>query len=243
MKGAWIRRFRPAPDAAACLVCFPHAGGAATSYVPLFRAMSSEVDVLAVQYPGRQDRIAEACFDDISALADRIADELVPWTRRPVGFFGHSMGAAVAFEVALRLQRSGVSPLGLVVSGRRAPSAYRHQRLHLASDADLVAELTRLSPANATVFADETLRRMILPTIRSDYRAIERYRNLSGELLRCPITALAAEDDPVTDVDEVEIWVRHTLADFRMRVFRGGHFFLDDNADAVRAEIRRHLVA
>src|SRR3954451_24407618 len=50
---AWLRNFHPAPAAPVRLVCFPHAGGAATYYHPLSRALADEADVLAVQYPGR----------------------------------------------------------------------------------------------------------------------------------------------------------------------------------------------
>ncbi|MFG1876160.1 thioesterase II family protein [Sphaerisporangium sp. NPDC049003] len=243
MRSAWIRRFHPAPEAPVRLVCFPHAGGAATYYHSLSQAMSPDADVLAIQYPGRQDRLGEPCIEDIPTLADRLVDELVPWSDRPLVLLGHSMGAAVAFEVALRLERRGVVPLGLFASGRRAPSLRRDQRVHLATDAELVAELKKLNAANAEVFADETLLRMVLPTIRSDYRAIERYHNPSALPLRCPIVALTGDADPVADVADVELWARHTSASFRMRVFRGGHFFLDDHADAVRQEIRDHIAA
>ena len=62
---AWVRRFHPAPHARTRLICFPHAGGSATFYFPVSRAMSPAVDVLAIQYPGRQDRRGEACIDDL----------------------------------------------------------------------------------------------------------------------------------------------------------------------------------
>lgn len=243
MRSAWIRRFHPAPNAPVRLVCFPHAGGAATYYYPFSQAMSPEADVLAIQYPGRQDRLDESCIEDVPTLADRLVDELVPWSDRPLVLFGHSMGAAVAFEVALRLEQRGVVPLGLFASGRRAPSLHRYERMHLATDAELVAELMELNAANVEVFADETLLRMVLPTIRSDYRAIERYHNPSALPLRCPIIALTGDADPVADVGDVELWARHTSASFRIRVFRGGHFFLDDHADAVRKEICDHVAA
>lgn len=52
-RSAWTRRFQPAPEAPVPLVCFPHAGGAATYYHPLSQAMSPDVDMPAVQYPGQ----------------------------------------------------------------------------------------------------------------------------------------------------------------------------------------------
>ncbi|THJ25625.1 thioesterase, partial [Candidatus Frankia alpina] len=34
----WLRRFHPGPRDAPRLVCFPHAGGAASSYLPMSKA-------------------------------------------------------------------------------------------------------------------------------------------------------------------------------------------------------------
>ncbi|MEE1754632.1 thioesterase II family protein [Streptomyces sp. SP18CS02] len=243
MSSGWIRRFHPAPEAGTRLVCFPHAGGSATFYFPVSRAVSPGVDVLAVQYPGRQDRLNEPCVDDIPTLADRITEELVGWADRPLTLFGHSMGATIAFEVARRLEARGIVPLGLFASGRRAPSSHRDERVHLRDDDGLVRELQRLSGTDAEVLADEAILRMVLPAMRSDYRAVETYRYTAGPPLNCPVTALTADDDPLVDVAEAEAWAQHTVAPFRIRVFTGGHFFVTAHAESVMREITGHIEA
>lgn len=103
--GLWIRRFHPRPDGDVRLVCLPHAGGSASFFFPVSQAMPPSVDVLCVQYPGRQDRRAEPVIDSIPDLADQVFAALLPWADRPLAFFGHSMGATLAFEVARRLER------------------------------------------------------------------------------------------------------------------------------------------
>jgi surfactin synthase thioesterase subunit len=45
----------------------------------------------------------------------------------------------------------------------------------------------------------------------------------------------------VAELDEVALWERHTSASFRMRVFAGGHFFVDDHLPAITREIREHI--
>ncbi|MFD3827219.1 thioesterase II family protein [Streptomyces sp. NPDC058625] len=243
MSSGWIRRFHPAPEADTRLVCFPHAGGSATFYFPVSRAVSPGVDVLAVQYPGRQDRMYEPHVDDIPTLADRITEELVHWADRPLTLFGHSMGATIAFEVARRLEARGTVPLGLFASGRRAPSRHRGEQVHLLDDDGLIRELRRLSGTDAEVLDDEAILRMVLPAMRSDYRAVETYRYEPGPPLNCPVIALTADDDPLVDVAEARAWAQHTVAPFRIRIFTGGHFFVSAHAESVVGEITRHIEA
>ncbi|GAB2792033.1 alpha/beta fold hydrolase [Streptomyces chlorus] len=237
----WVRRYHPAPQAPARLVCFPHAGGSATFYFPVSRALSPSVDVLAIQYPGRQDRHTEPCVDDMAMLADLVTDELGPWLDRPVALFGHSMGATLAYEVARRLEAAGTTLLGLFASGRGAPSRQRDERAHLATDDRLLAELRKLSGTEARMLDDQELVRMILPAVRSDYRAVETYRHRPGPPLRCPVLALVGDADPKATIDEVRSWAEHTTGPFALRVFPGGHFYLNDQAPAVLAALSSHI--
>ncbi|MEV6237085.1 alpha/beta fold hydrolase [Lentzea sp. NPDC051838] len=224
----WFRRFAEAPPGAPRLVCFPHAGGAASWYQPFAQYFSGRCELVAVQYPGRQDRRSEALIDDVRTLADQISGLLT--CDRPLHLFGHSMGAMIAFEVALR-----VAPDHLFVSGRRAPQIVRDDRVHQRDDAGLIAEVRRLAGTNARVFDDEELARMVLPAIRADYRAAETYRYRPGPLLSCPLTALTGDADPKAAVDEVALWRERTAGPFSLNVFSGGHFFLSDNRSAVAA--------
>jgi surfactin synthase thioesterase subunit len=238
---AWIRRFHPAPDAAHRLVCFPHAGGSASFYFPVARALAPDVDVLAIQYPGRQDRRHEPCVDSVHGLADALTEELRGWFDRPVTFFGHSMGASVAFETARRLQARGTVLHGLFASGRRAPSAVRDERVHLLDDDGLIDDITRLSGTDTQVLGDPEILRMILPSIRADYRAAETYRYTPGPTLSCPLLALTGDDDPQVTPAEARAWGEHTSGAFEMKVFPGGHFYLNSQAAQVMAALRAHM--
>lgn len=236
----WLRQFHPAPDAPVRLVCFPHAGGSATFYHPVSAALASDCDVAALQYPGRQDRRMEPNVDDIGVLADRIAPVVAPLFDRPVVFFGHSMGAIIAFEVARRLREEGHTPAMLFASGRRAPSTRRVETVHQRDDDGIVAEMKAMSGTDAQVLGDEELLRMVLPAIRSDYRAIETYGPVDATV-DCPITALVGDADPKTTVPEADAWRAHTTAAFRIQEFRGGHFYLSSRAAEVIAVVREAL--
>jgi pyochelin biosynthesis protein PchC len=204
------------------------------------RALGDEVEVLAVQYPGRQDRRREPLVPDIATLAARVAEALRPWHETgPLAFFGHSMGAIVAFETARRLERAGGNgPVLLFASGRRAPGHTVHETVHQRDDAGLIAELRRLSGTDASLFADDELLRAVLPAIRGDYRAIETYRADPGAVVACPVVAMVGDSDPRVSVADAARWAEHTTGGFSRHVFPGGHFYLTGQAPAVTARVR-----
>jgi pyochelin biosynthesis protein PchC len=240
---AWINRFHPAPAGAPRLVCFPHAGGSSSFFHPVSRALHPDVDVLALQYPGRQDRRLEEPVRDIHTLAGLVAEVLRPWSCEPLAFFGHSMGAILAYEVALRLQERGSGPAVLFASGRRAPSTRRVENVHKRDDDGVVRELKKLAGTEAALLADEELLRMILPAIRADYTAIETYAPRPGRPpLTCPVTVLVGDSDPQVTAAEAQAWRDHTTGAFDVRTFTGGHFYLTAHQRAVIALIRERLI-
>ncbi|MFF3662132.1 thioesterase II family protein [Streptomyces olivochromogenes] len=240
----WVRRFTPCPPSAPRLICFPHVGGAASAYLALSRALAPHVEVLALQYPARQDRRHEPHPGSVPGLADGVAGALsTVLDDRPYAFFGHSMGALLAFETARRTAAAGVrGPVRLFASARRAPSVPRAEAVHLRDDAGLLAEIRRLSGTDRQVLEDEELLALALPTIRADYRAVETYRYVPAAPLDCPVTVFAGDRDTETDTpDLVAEWAGLTTADTDLRVFAGGHFYLDGRAEEVAAEITGRL--
>lgn len=239
----WIRRFHPDPQSKVRLVCFPHAGGSASFYFSASRALQGDVELLAVQYPGREDRRAEPCAASITELVDCIFEVLHHVSGPPLALFGHSMGAVVAFEVARRIEREmGAAAVRLFVSGRRAPSCHRGEYVHLQDDQGLLAEVRTLNGTNARVLGDEEIMRMSLPALRGDYRAIESYRGQKGAQVSCPISMLVGESDPRVTVDEALAWRTHTSAGFDSHIFSGGHFYLGERQSQVLELIRDRLV-
>ncbi|WP_189213986.1 thioesterase II family protein [Actinokineospora fastidiosa] len=234
----WIRRFHRSPRARARLLALPHAGGGASYYFPLSRDLAPDIEVLAVQYPGRQDRRDEPCVETVEDLADLLVDIVEPWADLPLALFGHSMGASVAFEVAVRLRECGVIPACLVASGRRAPSAPRDERVHQRDDAGLLDEIRTLDGTQGPLLSDPEIVAMVLPAIRSDYRAAETYRFTPGTpRLDCPIHVLIGDSDPKVSRPEADRWAEHTTAACTVEEFPGGHFYLADHQAAVNARI------
>jgi len=238
----WLRRLGPVADPRIRLVCFPHAGGTAAFFRPWRDHLLADVELYAVQYPGRLDRIGDACVDDMDPMADAVARALQPLLDRPVALFGHSLGAIIAYEVARRISaRSPRSLARLFVSGRTAPGRQRPGTLHLAEDDALWRDVERLGGTRPEVLADPVMRRMFLPALRSDYRLSELYTPGPGPVLECPVTVLLGDRDSEVDPAEAASWADVTRADFSIRTFAGGHFYLTSRLPEVVGDIMRRL--
>lgn len=242
----WFRCFTAAPEAPVQLVCLPHAGGSATAYHALSIALAPTAEVLAVQYPGRQDRRSEKCLESIPELADGVLRALADRAdERPVALFGHSMGATLAYEIARRLEQDADTrdPVALLVSGRQAPHLRHGAEIDLSDDLSILREVQLLDPA-AVALNDPDLRELVMPALRGDYRASGTHVHVPGPPLRCPIAALTGDADPVAPVEGVEGWRAYTRGAFELHVFDGGHFYLNNaRSEKVHGVVRDHLTA
>jgi surfactin synthase thioesterase subunit len=214
------------------LVCFPHAGGTANYYRNWAQAFPGFAELLVVQYPGREDRLGDALIDDMRELADAVAEDVLAKVRGPVALFGHSMGSLVAFEVAVRMRAAGREPTHLAASGQHAPGLRRPTSLHLASDDELLADITELGGTSDELRRFPELLEMVLPVVRNDYKVIETYRPTSSTL-SCPVTGLHSVGDRDVGAEGVQRWRERTTGDFARHVFPGDHFYVNDHRDAL----------
>jgi len=205
--------------------------------------MASSVEVCPVQLPGRGNRIREAPFRQMTPLVESLAEGLSPYLEGPFAFFGHSLGAIVGFELALKLQREGRrSPLHLFVSGRRAPNIPRqHPITYNLPDEGFVEELKRLNGTPKEVLEHSELMQLMLPVLKADFEISETYEH-SGEPLRgCPITAFGGKQDEDVPQDFLEAWQEHTTGPFKHRMLPGDHFFLHASEQLLLAAINQEL--
>ena len=167
----WIVRPSPRPSAALRLVCFPRAGGGISSFRRWPEEAHPSLEIALFQSPGREIRLREQPLGSMPTLAAAAADALTPLLDRPCAFFGHSLGAKVAFETARELRRRGLSqPTGLFVAASAGPAVpWSHSPLHALSDADLLRNISeRYGGVPQEILADQELCALLVPGLRAD---------------------------------------------------------------------------
>lgn len=231
----FLRFFSPPSASQPLLVCLPYAGGSASAFRAWATLFDTQIAVAAVQYPGREDRFTEATIDDMSRLLATLMTELQrDIATRPYALLGHSMGGAIAHELAVQLEALGMPPRHLFISGRHPPRYHpRDSAVHRSSDSDILAELRRLNPRNNALVESPELAALLVPIIRSDYRLIENYRPHNTPVIGCPIDVLAGRDDPDLPTDQACAWADYTSASCQVHLFPGDHFFINQQRDAV----------
>jgi medium-chain acyl-[acyl-carrier-protein] hydrolase len=218
-------------DARVRLLCFPYAGGGASAFRGWSSLLPAELEVCPVQLPGREARLREPALRDLPAAIALLREETRTLRRGRFAFFGHSLGALLAFELTRALRRAGEpAPTHLFVSGCGAPHVHEPESRSLSdlSDEAFVAALRGFAGTPEAVLDNRELLTLVLPTLRADFALRDGYRCADEPPLALPITALGGEDDPHVSLHALGAWRVHTSRSFSLQRFPGGHFFFRD---------------
>ena len=231
------------PNAGLRLFCFPYAGGGATIYSTWARGLPPEVEVVAVQPPGREGRIGETPYSDLRLLVAAMHDALRPHFDRPFAFFGHSNGALMAFELARALRHEGgPMPLHLFVSGRPAPQLeLEDPPIHHLPHDEFIHELRRFAGTPEEILQNAEIMELIMPLLRADFALGETYVYSGEPPLELPISAYGGVRDDEVSREQVEAWREQTTGPFRLEMFPGDHFFVNGDRALVLAALAREL--
>lgn len=241
---AWVHR-RPRRGAVARvkLFCFPFAGGGATAYHGLAQMLPAEIETLPIVLPGRERRMAEPPLRRMPALVAALFAGLESELAPPFAFFGHSLGALVAYALAVRLAEAArPGPVRLFAAGCRAPHLPDPDPpVHFLPEAEFRAELVRLGGTPPEILAHAELMELFLPVLRADFELNETYRAEPLVPLDCPLTLIGGESDSKARPSDVEAWREATRSEARIEWLREGHFFLNTSRHALRDIIVRDL--
>ena len=219
-------------DTSPAILCFGHAG----SYSGVFRDWlnaAEDLSILPVELPREK-----TFFDDIAAF---VAKSLAPVLReRGYCVFGHSMGAAFAFETEYILETEyNLCAEGVFVCGRHSPDMNKEEFYRSSMDRErLILEMKRLGGIDETLLENKEYTDIIIPFIREDYRIHESY-SYSGHRIRCSLEVDLGVGDVSVSIADTNGWRNMTDSGFTRKLFDGGHFFLYDDMKYFRYLYRR----
>lgn len=239
----WTQYHVPAPGARLRLFCFPYAGAGASVYRSWRETLPAGVELCPVQLPGRERRIREPPRTRLPVLVGELGDALRSLLELPFAFFGHSMGALLAFELARELRRrGGPRPVHLFVSGHQAPRLPApHPPVHHLPDGEFLAEIRRLNGTPRELLEHEELRELLLPLLRADLEMCESYVYLAGEPLEVPISVFGGDADPEASPADLGPWEEETSREHAVRIYAGDHFFIHTARGAVLRDLGEDL--
>lgn len=236
---------KPRPDKPALrLFCFPYAGGGASIYRGLVAAMPAHIEAVPVQPPGRENRLNEPALRTMGELLDLLEGEILPLLDVPYAFVGYSLGASVAFELALRLdQRHHLPPRHVVVSARQPPHVRpRRPPIHDLPDAEFLEELRDLEGTPAEALDHPELMELLMPLLRADFAVVESYEARPRPALSCTLTALGGLKDRDVPREDLEGWRGYGQEPFKLRMFPGGHFFINENRELFLSAVLQEIL-
>jgi medium-chain acyl-[acyl-carrier-protein] hydrolase len=228
------------------LLCFPYAGGGASVFQSWQRGLPDDIEVCAVQLPGRENRIMDLPHDRLSSLLPPLVDALHRLLDTRFAVFGHSMGALIGFEFARYIRRQlGLQPVHLFVSSHKAPQLAEPDQPLRLDDAEVLEELRRLDGTPREILENEELRRLVLSVMRADLSICRSYEYSPDAPLDCAISAFGGLSDPEVSRAALAAWRIHTSSTFALQMLPGGHFFIRDAGtlllETISQELRRYL--
>ncbi len=227
------------------LFCFPFAGGAASTYRLWPRTLPADVDVVFVQFPGRNPADKRPPLTSITEMVASALPLIESQADLPYALFGHSMGSVVAYEVVSELEKRAANggpfrtPSHLYVSARRPPDVAGASGTirDLPDDQFLAAINESYGGVPEVALREPELMALFLPILRADVIAFETYQRFSDHRVRCGLSAFGGTGDTHATAADLDGWSRVAERPVPVDVFSGDHFYINDQAAAVTAKI------
>lgn len=237
----WYLIPKPCANPVMRLICFPYAGGSASSYLNWSSWLPSEIELVAIQPPGRTTRISETPFCNLRELVAELVKSFSVVTTAPFVFFGHSLGARLAFELMVQCEKAGLRlPQHFIASGSRGPQIpLREPSTHSLTDEEFIKELKNLDGAGASIYENSELMELCLPLLRADFKASDTYLFEDSHTFNCRLSTLGGtEDNDVTKAD-LDSWGKFYSDYINSYLVKGDHFFVDKNEATVKEYISK----
>jgi medium-chain acyl-[acyl-carrier-protein] hydrolase len=243
-KNSWIVRHTPLIQPSLRLFCFPYAGAGSSIFRTWGKQFPSDIEICAIQLPGRENRIREPLIENLSSLSENLLPALLPYLDRPFAFFGHSLGALICFELSRQLkQQNAPTPLHLFVSARHAPQIpSKNKPIHQLPDIEFIEALRCYNGTPKSILQNAELMSILIEILRADLKINETYIYTQTKPFNFPISAFGGLKDNLVNIQALQSWSDRTTNKFTLRMYPGDHFFLKEQQDRILQAIAEDLL-
>ena len=221
------------------MFCFPYAGGGASFARGWAKHLPADVELIGVQYSGRETRRAEPFLKNPQAIASDVLQDIAKYSDLPTVFVGYSLGGLIAYETIVRQIIHGLRPpIHLVVAASRAPHLARSIPAWASLPrAQFIDKLREIGGTPESVLQDPEMIDLFLPVLRADFECAENYHPTRFSPLPCPIMSFHGIGDAAIEESAASTWGLHTSGGFTFHRIDGDHFFIQKRLDVVMSTI------
>ncbi len=240
----WLMLSPSKPQARLRLFCCHPAGSGASIFLSWAKLLPPEIELYALQLPGRETRIREPFITQISPSVVELTQELSAYLKDcPFALFGHSLGALIAFDIARQLRSQRLpQPIHLFLSGRNPPHLLLKNCLHQKPDHVLIEKLREYGGTREEVLQNSELMELFLPILRADLTLNETYVYSPDSPFKYPISVFGGMEDNSINQEELSQWHKYTSNKFDIKMFAGGHMFFIEQPQPLVSEIALSLI-
>lgn len=242
--GQWFHPAEPSPDATVRLFLLPHAGSGAIIYRDWERLLPPGIAPQAVTLPGRHNRREEPTFEEFDPLVDALHDAVLnDLDDRPFAFFGHCLGAQLAFRLTLRMEAEGGPSPALVGMSGWSPQGFFQptEEQSRMPEPELVEWIKKLGSFPAEIYDNPEMLALVVPALRADLRVAAQYVD-DGGAVTCPLASYGGRSDPLQEhPDAMTHWAGRSPSYLGHSEYEGGHFYIDAHARSVTAHFAARL--
>jgi len=223
------------------IFAFPHAGGDSYCYRDLQPHLSNHT-LETQNLPGRGKLFGEPLLHRIHEMAENGLDIVKSDMVKPYAFYGHSMGAMIAYLTTLKIRDAGLRlPEMLFLSGRKAPSLNTGiGERHNLPTAEFRKELESLGGCPKEVLDNAELMELFEPILRADFESIETYTYEKVQPLNIKIVLFHGSGDHFSK-DDAMGWQSETDLPMDFYEYNGSHFFIHQEWESIAKIIDSEL--